>query len=372
MKIGQTLANRFVLIGAEGKFGDGIKRWEARDTRLDRPVTVVVYPAALADAAESAALAATLARDPRLARVSSLRIGDRVAVVIDRPAGVRLRDVTADRLLPIAVARAAVRATADALAATTLSAPGELLDVTVTATGKVVVAGAGLGDVGATAAPLGTQLALWLREATTREDAEPEGLTEAELALFADAAAGKALDAAAVLKAVPEQARDALRGVARDTYTYERRIAPVLPEPEPQEDLLDAGLGTAGVDVPTRPIDVDEWEFDEFLAAEAAEAEALPTVGEALLQFLHRRFPNSAGITRALARAHERTIRGPRFNASPLVMLVVVGFVAAMAYLSFVWFAEPFVPDYDIGRNPPQQYPEFTYPVVLPSLSPSP
>jgi hypothetical protein len=165
--------------------------------------------------------------------------------------------------------------------------------------------------------------------------------------------------------------RQLLRSLHLRQSSFPRR-ASLEPGPEPEatiperEITLDVSgsvvTGEPGVSIDTLApeYELDEdWAFEEL--EEVIQLEEVPTLTEAILGFLHTRFPASTWITRLYERAHARTLAGPRFNASPwllvggLVVLLIIGI------LSVQWLTSPFVPTIDLNNNPPQEYPHSSF-----------
>jgi hypothetical protein len=379
VKAGQTLARRYVLVSEEAALANGVVRWGAQDTRLDRAVTLLTFPKKLAEQALAAANTARIARDGRLVRVTDVfrhKDDGPAVVVIDRPAGVRLAEVTAERFIPLDIARTIARATAEALdtaSALGLESPGDLLEITVASTGKVVVAGAGLGAVHGDAPSAGAVVALWLRDTIAVDGILPEEVTSDERTLIKDAAAGKDVAIASVLERV-ERAEASLRGFKTATLRYDRLVPlplPVLAEDDvdaaPAGDVVTAGPDTALGDTDLDALDESLWDLEDELDRDS---EQVPSLTEAFFDFLHRRFPDSPWIARAAERAHAHTLAGPRFNPAPWMILALLGFLSVMGYLAWAWTIAPYDPDVDLYINPQQTWPAFTFDPSLPPPEP--
>ena len=147
MRQGLTLDRRFVLVEREEAVAAGTERWQATDTRLDKPVTVLAVSGDRAAEALAAGNKARIVRDGRLARIVSVFQSDddhpTTYIAIERPKGTVLADLLERRLLPVPVARAIVAAAINALGAASergLTGGITTHDVTVSANGKVIVA----------------------------------------------------------------------------------------------------------------------------------------------------------------------------------------------------------------------------------------
>lgn len=105
----------------------------------------------------------------------------------------------------------------------------------------------------------------------------------------------------------------------------------------------------------------DLYEFDEMI--EVQNLDNPPSIWEAVLQRLHRRWPKSEVLTRWLARAHKRANRSGPIRAEFILIPALVIAVIVGAIVAFSMLRTPL----DSGREapPPNTYPVFT-------LSPSP
>lgn len=103
-------------------------------------------------------------------------------------------------------------------------------------------------------------------------------------------------------------------------------------------------------------------DIDEFHDIVTAQNEIIaPSVMEAILARLHRRFPRSDRLADLAAAAHRRAVTPAPFNVGPLVLgLLIVGvFVAAVIGASLI--TQPIDIPFDGHDNPSQTYPEYTY-----------
>lgn len=103
--------------------------------------------------------------------------------------------------------------------------------------------------------------------------------------------------------------------------------------------------------------DIDE--FRDIVAAQDKDFE--PSVMEAILERLHRRFPRSAPLADLAAAAHRRAQTVPPFNVGPLLVavLIVAVFVAGVIGASMI--TRPIDLPFDGYNNPSQTYPEYTH-----------
>ncbi len=98
MHVGATIARRYVLDSEDSYDLDGVQRFIAHDTRLDRKVNVDIVTCKAPSAVVSAAGRARVLRDKRLARVLAAgreRIGGASVpyIVTERPAGIHVADL---------------------------------------------------------------------------------------------------------------------------------------------------------------------------------------------------------------------------------------------------------------------------------------
>lgn len=163
MQIGASVARRFVLERHEEYDLDGVTRFVARDTRLDRLVNVDFLTTLAPSAVVTAASRARVLRDKRLARV--LAVGrerlqgstKQVAyVVTERPDGVHVGDLLGLVQFAPATAAAVVGEAAAGLQAASLAGEhhGQIRPraLTVTESGRVIVSGFGVdGELAAQA-----------------------------------------------------------------------------------------------------------------------------------------------------------------------------------------------------------------------------
>ncbi len=416
MLSGMTIAHRFALAAPGGWHVPGATSWDARDTRLDVPVTLLV-----ADSGDPESILAVLTRargirDPRLARIVDVGIADvpgegedaagddatpnrRAYVALANPPEPTAHAILESRILTASLARLLIRGAADALDAARARgldhgalAPGAM---GVTSRGRVIVAGAGLlsafgGDArGATAADarvlatLFTRAVLGLgaaREEDAREEVEglalPDDLTKPERRLVRRALRGQFPSSVDELLAALGAADGATLSAIR---TQLRKLAPVLaPEvvevaPEDLEGAEAREGGAYGAEAPPAGAtqeEIEEWELEHLL--EEQEAEEIPTLAEAILDLLHRRFPRSIRITRYLEAAHARALRGPKVNGTPWTLIALTVLLTILVIIGVGIFREPFVPTFDLHNPPPQSYPSFTFGPSPSPVTPAP
>jgi hypothetical protein len=426
-----TIAHRFALTAPGAWHVPGATSWEARDTRLDARVIILISDSADTDAEVILARLTRVraVRDPRLARVVDVGIADvllagqadeagsetseagttepRAYVALAALTGISAETMVASRILPASLARLVVRSAAEALGAAKSAglAHGALSAgaIAVNNRGRLIVAGAGLleafgGDTrAADAADAGTLASLFARAvlgfdtADKDEDVElPDDLAPGERRIVSRALRGKGpASIADLLAALGSTEGATLAGLPSQI----RRFAPILaPEPEVAEPEFAApGIAEPGLAEPglaehearqvdtdesgepharaARPIqsaprgatpaEIEEWELEHLL--EEQEAEEIPTLAEAILDFLHRRFPTSTRITGSLEAAHARALRGPRVNGARWTVLLLLVLLTILGYVAFGLVRKPYVPTDDLNNAPAQTYPAFTF-----------
>ncbi|HEX7589833.1 MAG TPA: hypothetical protein VF362_02530 [Demequinaceae bacterium] len=411
-----TIAHRFALAAPGGWQIPGATAWDARDTRLDVPVTVLV-----ADSGDPESILAVLTRargvrDPRLARIVDVGIADvpaggegaegddaaterRAYVAVANPPSPTALAILESRILPASLARLLIRGAADALDAARAGgldhgalSPGA---IGVTSRGRVIVAGAGLlsafgGDArGATAADSRALATLFARAVlglgdTADEDAReqdgaatlPDDLTKTERRLVKHALRGQFPSTVDELLAALGAADGATLSAIR---TQLRKCAPVLVpevvelEPEGLERAETREGAAYGAEAPpagaTRE-EIEEWELEHLLEEE--EAEEIPTLAEAILDLLHRRFPRSIRITRYLEAAHARALRGPKVNGTAWTLVALLLLLTILVFIAVDVYQRPFVPTFDLHNQPAHSYPSFTFGPSPTAVTPAP
>jgi hypothetical protein len=397
-----TIADRFALSAPSGWNVPGATSWNAHDTRLDAPVVVLIADSGDADVALAALTRARGVRDPRLARIVDVGITDlpgsdddaaetrRAYVAVAALPDPTAAAILASRILPAPLARLLVRGAADALDAASAAglAHGTLgfEALGVTSRGRVIVAGAGLlgafgGNTGAAAASDAEALATLFARAVLGVAFDivpdetvqlPADLTRSERRLVARTRKGKFPASVAALLADLGSADGATLSAIRTQLRKLERIVPPEPEaPEPEApELEEAAPGPGAPPAGATQAEIDEWELEQLLERE--EAEELPTVAEAILDLLHRRFPRSARITNALEAARARALRGPRVNGTLWTVLALLVLVSILAYIAVGIFRAPFIPTFDLKNPPPQTYPSFSFGPSPTDVTPAP
>ena len=89
-------------------------------------------------------------------------------------------------------------------------------------------------------------------------------------------------------------------------------------------------------------------------------ARAKPTTPELFYERLHEKWPNSARITSRLNRAHERAISGGPINATPFVLVLLVGGLVVVVIVAVSLLSQGFRPDVGFG-NDLSNYPSYSY-----------
>lgn len=407
MLSGITIADRFALAAPGGWHVSGATSWDAHDTRLDVPVTILVADSGDAESILAALTRTRGVRDPRLARIIDVGIAEvpgeskdaaterRAYVAIASPPTPTAQAILESRVLPASLARLLVRGAADALDAARARglAHGALSPaaIGITSRGRVIVAGAGVlsafggdtrkataGDARALAR-LFTHAVFGLGVAGEEKDEQvtlPDDLTKTERRLVKHALRGEFPSSVDELLAALGAADGATLSAIR---TQLRRLAPVwapeVVEVEPEvvepevvepQDLDRAEAPPAGANQE----EVDEWELEQLL--EEHEVEEIPTLAEAVLDLLHRRFPRSIRITRYLDAAHARALRGPKVNGTRWTLLALLVLLTILGYIAVEVFQEPFVPTFDLHNPPPQSYPSFTFGTSPSPVTPAP
>lgn len=391
MLSGLTIAHRFALGAPSGWHVPGATSWTAHDTRLDAPVIVVVADSDGADETDGALAALTRVRgirDPRLARIVDVGIADvpdsddaatdvrRAYAAIAIPPDPTVAAILDSRILPAALARLLVRGVSEALDAASAGglAHGALSAdaVGVTRRGRVIVAGAGIlaafgGDAHEAEASNVQELATIFVRALLGSDLDvaddstlSKELTRSERRLVHRAVRGRFPTSVAALLADLGPTEGATLSAIRTQLRTLERVVPPAPE-EPEVAALPAGAVREAI---------DEWELERLL--EEQEAAELPTVTEAILDLLHRRFPRSSRITSFLESAHARALRRPRVSGTLWTVLSLLLLIAVLTNVAMNIFRAPYVPNIDLKNPPPQTYPTFTFSPSPTSVSPTP
>ncbi len=365
MLSGLTIAHRFALGAPSGWHVPGATSWTAHDTRLDAPVIVVIADSDGADETDGALAALTRVRgirDPRLARIVDVGIADvpdsddaatdvrRAYAAIAIPPDPTVAAILDSRILPAALARLLVRGVSEALDAASAGglAHGALSAdaVGVTRRGRVIVAGAGI-------------LAAFGGDAHEAEASNVQELAT----IFVRALLGSALDVADDSNLSKELTRSERRLVHRAVRgRFPTSVAALLADLGPTEGATLSAIRTQ----------LRKLERVVPPAPEEQEAAELPTVTEAILDLLHRRFPRSNRITSFLEAAHARALRRPRVSGTLWTVLSLLLLIAVLTNVAMNIFRAPYVPNIDLKNPPPQTYPTFTFSPSPTSVSPTP
>ena len=115
-----------------------------------------------------------------------------------------------------------------------------------------------------------------------------------------------------------------------------------------------------GVDPGEDPDKAVLRELWEETGAAAEHVEVIARLPQELFyERLHQRWPNSRRITRRLDRAHDRAINGGPINATPIVMVLLVGGLFAIAVAAVITLGQGFAKDADPGNG--NIYPTYSY-----------
>lgn len=409
MNSGLVVADRY-LLGSPLATGLPLcESWFAMDTRLGAPVTVLLIGDVGRRTVRRSAEQARVARHARLARIIEVGLlesdehnqSQRSFVVLEQPEGLSFADLFGRRIVPTPVARALIGEAARAVEAAAglglrhgAITPEALF---VTNRGRVILSGAG---VAASLVNLASEnrtvterddalsLARLFVQAVTRLDPNeaaledlPTDLTRAErdLAFVVSGPAGRPA-LADLFRVLAPWNRQLLVSLPLRQASFLRRVPLVVPgldleEVLPEWEALAEASETEATGGPVSSVDTlapeyepdEDWAFDEL--EEVVQLEEVPTIPEAILGFLHRRFPSSTVIARLYERASARTLAGPRFNATPWLLMGGLVVVFIIGILSIQRLTSPFTPTVDLNNNPPQQYPDATF---GPSAPPSP
>ena len=203
--------------------------------------------------------------------------------------------------------------------------------------------------------------------------ASPAG-AEGPLVVTADALAAaehEALRASAVHHA-SAQVADEVRGEHVATGEIEVRAAdgnpvdgavPVPPEVAARFSRRTRRLAARNAE---EPLGLETWEE----IASRQNAEVPPSMLQAVLEWLERRWPGSATLGAAADSARHRAQREAPINAGPVMIGVFVAAMIVITLVALSMLREPIDPDFERYNNPPADYPDFTFsPEPLPSPS---
>ena len=101
----------------------------------------------------------------------------------------------------------------------------------------------------------------------------------------------------------------------------------------------------------------DGQQFEAMVDEQVAVAK--PTLPELIYGRLHSRWPRSRGITRRLERAQYRAANGGPINATPFLLVLLVGGLFALAFIAFATLSQGFGQDGNTGK--PGVYPTYSY-----------
>jgi hypothetical protein len=418
VQAGETIGRRFRLERTEEYDVPGATRFVARDTRLDQDVYVDIVSSMAPTAVVRAAHGSQVVRDRRLTRVlaarSERRGSDRLTYVVsERPTGVRLDQLLGQVAFLPATAAAIVGEAAAILGVPLRSGMHHGMirarSLTVTPRGRVMLSGLGVeGELGsqahlirgrteradaiALARIFVTAVTALDADAVTAEDL-PDDLTEPARDLCEALLRGSGpLTLAQITEALGAGETDALSALAAEAPTLWWSPPPLVEAPvevveapveddaaaaeieAPPEDAAEADVEAddedGGAEEPADPSsarlrtrfgravdDIDE--FHDIVAAQ--NVDPAPSVLEAILERLHKRFPQSAPLSDLAAAAHRRAQTVAPFNIGPLLvaLLIVALFVAAVIGAAMI--TQPIDAPLDGYNNPSQTYPEYTF-----------
>lgn len=116
-----------------------------------------------------------------------------------------------------------------------------------------------------------------------------------------------------------------------------------------------------------KELGLDTW---ETIATEQNRA-AAPSVVQAVLEWLHRRWPRSVSLGTAVEQARHRAHRPAPLTTGPVLVAIFLALTLVAGIVSFEILTAPMNATTDEDVEPPSHYPEFTYsPEPLPSPSP--
>lgn len=419
---GELLDGRFEALDAVDYDVPGVERQMGRDTRLDASVTIDTVTSVAPTAVRRSALRAMSVRDPRLARVIAVSGGAASAptfIVSEPLPGVTLREVLSRRRLDEARAKAIVGEVARALQVASAAGVhhGWLRPscICVDGRGRVVVSGAGVDGELALQAGLrrgkgegadATALCRVFLACITGRDADeateadiPHATSEQSRALCERVIAGKSVTSlAALLDALGPFDTRVLRGLPSSVDSLPLSLkGAAAAEKRRKRERLDAAKRaftgprvTGGLTIaretlvkaeveaeavsgpiplvvhgeaPTAPEETledlhDMLTFEAMVDEQAASAK--PTTAELFYERLHARWPQSRRITARLDRAHERAISGGPINATPIVMVLLVGGLVVVAIVSITLLSKGFGQEHEPGTGL-DNYPSYSY-----------
>jgi len=413
---GDVIGRRFRLVTTEEYDIPGATRFVAQDTRLDQAVSVDIISSLAPSSVVRAAHRAQVLRDRRLARIvavgSERRDGERVTYVVsERPVGVRLDELLGRVVFLPGTAAALVGEASAILDAPLVSGTHHGIVrprcLTVSPQGRVMLSGLGVEGELASQARLirgrterGDAIALARIFVTAVTAMDPDGVTAHDLPRDLTGPARGLCEAllrgsgpltlAHVTAALGTGDTAALRALVAEATTLWWPPSPVTVADDHGADDHGADVsidGTAVQDVAVEDVAVEEPtdpssarlhtrfggavdDIDEFRDIVAAQnVESVPSVAEALLERLHRRFPKSAPLADLAAAAHRRAQTVAPFNVTPLLVSVLIVTVFVVAVVSAAVLTRPIDTPPGDNNNPSQTYPEYTVGRTPPSTS---
>jgi len=420
---GEVFDGRFEALDALGYDLPGVSRRNGTDTRLNSRVYIDEITSVAPTAVRRAALRVMSVRDPRLARVIAVLGGSAGAktVIVSEPLpGVTLNRILAKRRLDEAKASAIVGEAARALlvasAARVHHGWVRPACISVDGRGRVMVAGTGVDSELALQAGVrrgkgeqadATALSRVFLACITGKDADeateadiPPSTSPAARALCERVIAGKGFQTLTELvdtlgvfdtrklrglpagvdslplslskqaEAEKKRKRDRL-DAAKKAFTGPRVTGGLtiaretLVKAEVEADAVSGSIPLVVAEsVEAAPVEAEELEdlhdiltFEAMVDEQAAGAK--PTTQELFYERLHNRWPNSRRITRRLDRAHDRAINGGPINATPIVMVLLLGGLFVIAIAAVITLGQGFAKDGEPDKG--NIYPTYSY-----------
>lgn len=421
MLTGELLDGRFEALDAAEYDLPGVERQAGLDTRLNTPVVIDAVTSVAPTAVRRGALRAMSVRDPRLSRVIAVTggsAGSPTLIVSEPLPGIALDAVLARRRLDEGRARAIVGEAARALqvasAARVHHGWVRASCIGIDARGRVVVAGTGVDgelalqaglrrgkgeEADATALSRVFLACITGRQADVATAADiPPGTSDPARELCERAIAGKTVESLSkLLDALGPFDTRVLRGLPSGIDSLPLSIAgAVEAEKRRKRDRLEAARRaftgprvTAGLTIAREtlakaeveaeavsgpvPLVVERAQEPELLVLEDLHdmltfeemvdeqvARQKPTLQELFYERLHNRWPQSRRITARLDRAHQRAISGGPINATPFVLVLLVGGLVVVVILAVTLLSQGF-------NSPPapgdglDNYPSYSY-----------
>jgi hypothetical protein len=420
---GEVLDGRFEALDQVGYDLPGVTRYIGVDTRLNSRVNIDEVTSVAPTAVRRAALRCMSVRDPRLARVVAVlggTTGTKTVIVSEPLQGVTLDAILAKRRLDEAKASAIVGEAARALLVASAARVhhGWVRPecISVDSRGRVMLAGAGVDSELALQAGIrkgkgeqadATALSRVYLACITGKDADAATAADIPPATSADARAlcerviaGKGFTTLTALieslgafdtrklrglpasvdslplsltkaaEAEKRRKRDRLEAAKR-AFTGPRvtggltiaRETLVKAEVEAEAVSGSIPLVVAGIPVEVTEPTEEVEDLHDMLTFEAMVdeqvARAKPTLSELMYERLHSRWPKSELFTRRLERAHYRAVNGGPINATPFVLVLLVGGLFVLVMTAVLTLAQGFGQDGD--HENPGVYPSYSY-----------